>query len=105
MLMEIRKKPKLEIYIDENYLIINNEDFKKDNCHFKLSEIIDVELIFNDNLFSKIITFLISGWELPKNSTTLKISHANGIKEIILTNCNIKKVEEIFIILKNKLNE
>ncbi len=101
----IRNNPKFEIYIDENYLIVNNEDFKKDNCNYKLTEIIDVELIFNDNLFSKIITFLISGWELPKNSTTLRIKHNNGVKEIILTNCNIKKVEKIFISLKNKLNE
>ena len=61
---------------------------------------IDVELIFNDNLFSKIITFLISGWKLPKNSTTLRIKHNNGVKEIILTDCNIKKVEKIFISLK-----
>ncbi len=103
--MEIRKNPKLEIYIDENYLIINNEDFKKDNCTYNLNDIKDVELIFNDNLISKIITFLISGWKLPKNSTTLRIKHTNGIKEIILTDCNIKKIEEIFISLKNKLNE
>jgi hypothetical protein len=101
----IRNNPKFELFIDGDYLIVNNEDFKKDNCNYKLTEIIDVELTFNDNIFSKMITFLISAWELPKNSTTLRITHTNGVKEVILTNCNIKKVEEIFIILKNKLNE
>jgi hypothetical protein len=42
---EIRKKPLFEIYIKDDYLVINNTDYRKDNGVFEIESIENVQLI------------------------------------------------------------
>lgn len=52
---EIRKKPLFEIYIKDNYLVINNTDYRKDSGIFEIESILNVELIRNLSILNKII--------------------------------------------------
>ncbi|MBE8727516.1 hypothetical protein [Flavobacterium hungaricum] len=105
----IRKKPLFEIYTENNYLIINNSDSRKDNGIFELESILNVELIRNGSLFNKIIEITF-GFNIPAKSNELRINMENGFKNIILTDCNIEKAEAVIyeinrLILKNKVSK
>jgi len=97
----IRVNPKFEMFIENDNLFIYNEDYTADNTIISIKEMVDVELLFTDSFFEKMFTFLLSGWELPKNSLILKISTKNEIKEFVLTNCDSKKVEKLYQKLKS----
>ncbi|PBJ12849.1 hypothetical protein [Flavobacterium sp. ACN6] len=88
----IRKNPLFEIYIKNDYLVINNTDFDKDNGIFEIENILDVELIRNLSFFNKIIEITF-GLNVPAKSSELRINIENGFKDIVLTDCNIEKVE------------
>ncbi|HJS00978.1 MAG TPA: hypothetical protein VJ780_08600 [Flavobacterium sp.] len=101
---EIRKHPSFELYIENNFLIINNHDYVKDNGIIDLSDVIEIKLLKQQfDIIAYIATF-ISGTNSQKRSDILEIKMKNGIKEILLTNCDINKVEAIINIIKNKLN-
>lgn len=97
----IRKLPLFEIYIDNDSLVINNTDSKKDNSKWILKDVLSLELIKKSSLANKIIEVTF-GLIYPPESNTLRIRHENGFKDIILTNCDINKVE-ILIYDINKL--
>ena len=103
----IRKKPLFEIYIENNYLVINNSDYAKDNGRFKIDNILDVELIQNLSFLNKLIEVTF-GLNVPAKSNEFRINLENGFKEIVLTNCDIKNVEklvyEINQLITNKKN-
>lgn len=89
---EIRKQPLFEIYTENDFLVINNTAFKKDNGKWLLKDVLGLELIIELSLLNKIIAITF-GLIYPAKSNTLRINLENGFKDIILTNCNIEKVE------------
>ncbi len=90
----IRKKPIFELYVEENHLIVTNADNIKDNCVINLNTISGLELIRSVSFFDKIIEIAIGFW-MHSKSDGLRIHLKNGFKDIILTNCDIKKTELI----------
>ncbi|WP_125718277.1 hypothetical protein [Flavobacterium ustbae] len=88
----IRKNPLFEIDITDEYLVINNTDFIKDNGTFEIESLESVELLRNLSYFNKIIEVTF-GFNVPARSNELRINMENGFKDIVLTNCNIEKVE------------
>ena len=88
----IRKNPLFEFYIENSHLVIRNDDYIKDNCVVNLNSISHLELIRGSSTFDKIIEFIIGFWQ-ESESDILRIHLKNGHKDIVLTNCNIKKTE------------
>ena len=88
----IREIPLFELYVENHYLIITNADYVKDNCILNLNTISSLELIRSLSFFDKIIEFTFGFWQQSK-SDVLRIHLKNGHKDIVLTNCNIKKTE------------
>lgn len=88
----IRKSPLFEIYVENDYLIVNNTDYRKDNGRFEIESITHVELIRHLSFLNKIIEVSF-GFNVPSKSDELRINTENGFKDIVLTNCNIKEVE------------
>ena len=99
----IRKNPLFEVYVENDFLIINNTDYIKDNCVIRLNDIIVVGVIRSLSLFDKIIEVVIGFWQNSK-SDTLRINLKNGFKDIILTNCDIKKIELIVYKINELIN-
>ena len=88
----IRKNPLFEFYVENDHLVIRNDDYIKDNCLVALNSISHLELIRSLSFFDKIIEFTFGFWQKSK-SDVLRIHLKNGHKDIVLTNCNIKKTE------------
>jgi hypothetical protein len=90
----IRKKPLFEIYVENDYLVINNTDYVKDNGRFKIDSILNVELLQSLSIWNKIIevTFRLN---VPTKSNEFRINLEDGFKEIVLTNCDIKEVKKL----------
>lgn len=99
----IRKKPLFEIYLKDDFLVINNTDFKKDNGIYDLESMQNLELIKSLSFFNKIIE-VIFGLNVPSKSVQLRINTENGVKDILLTDCDIQKVE-ILVYEINQLND
>lgn len=102
----IRKSPLFEIYIENDYVVINNTDYRKDNGRFEIDSITYVELIRNLSFLNKIIEVTF-GLNVPSKSNELRINTENSFKDIVLANCNIEKVEILIyeinqLILKSK---
>ncbi len=100
----IRKNPLFEVYVENDFLIINNTDYIKDNCVIRLNDIIVVGVIRSLSLFDKIIEVVI-GFRQNSKSDTLRINLKNGFKDIILTNCDIKKIELIVYKINELINK
>jgi len=88
----IRKNPLFEIFIEDSHLIINNTDCKKDNRAVEIENIQNLELIRNLSFLNKVIEITF-GLYLPAKSNELRINMENGFKDILLTDCDISKVE------------
>jgi len=100
----IRKNPLFEIYMDYGHLTINNTDYQKDNRTIDIENIVNVELIRNLSFLNKFIEVTF-GLYLPAKSNELRINMENGFKDIILTDCDIKKVELLIYEINKKLNQ
>ncbi|MBW1657905.1 MULTISPECIES: hypothetical protein [Flavobacterium] len=88
----IRRNPLFEIYIENDHLVVNNTDFRRDNGIFEIDSITSVELIRNLSFINKIIETTF-GLNVPAKSSELRINLENGFKDIVLTHCDLKKVE------------
>nr|WP_315197794.1 hypothetical protein [uncultured Flavobacterium sp.] len=90
----IRTNPLFEIYIENDVLIINNKQHSKDNRRLKIEDIESIELIRKLSLLNKFIeqTF---GFLVPAKSELLRIRFENGFKDILVTDCDSKKVESL----------
>jgi hypothetical protein len=90
----IRKNPLFELYVEENHLIVNNTDYSKDNCFINLNTISRLELIRSLSVLEKIIEVTFGFWKQSK-SDILRINMKKSFKDILLTDCDIKKIELI----------
>lgn len=90
----IRKNPLFELYVEENHLIVNNTDYSKDNCFINLNTISRLELIRNLSVLEKIIEVTFGFWKQSKTDI-LRINIKKSFKDILLTDCDIKKIELI----------
>lgn len=90
----IRKNPLFELHVEENYLIVNNTNYSKDNCFINLNRITSLELIRSLSFLEKIIDVTFGFWQQSK-SDILRINMRNGFKDIVLTDCDKKKIELI----------
>lgn len=102
----IRKSPLFEIYVENDCIVINNTDYRKDNGRFEIESISHLELIRHLSFLNKIIEVTF-GLNVPSKSNELRINTENGFKDLVLTDCDIKKVEVLIyeinqLILKNK---
>ncbi|SFC50768.1 hypothetical protein [Flavobacterium phragmitis] len=88
----IRRNPLFEIYLKEDCLVINNTDFSKDNGIFEIDSILSVELIRHLAFIDRVIEVTF-GFNVPAKSCELRINLENGFKDIVLTRCDIEKVE------------
>ncbi|MBB4800979.1 putative ubiquitin-like protein YukD [Flavobacterium nitrogenifigens] len=88
----IRKNPLFEIYFTDGHLVINNTDYKKDNRAIDIENIQSLELIKNSSFLNKFIEVTF-GLNFPAKSYELRINMENGFRDIILTDCDIDKVE------------
>ena len=88
----IREKPLFEIFIENDYLVINNTENTNNNGRFKIENCTGVELIQNLSFFNKLIQVYF-GLTFPAKSNELRINMENSFRDIILKDCNIKKVE------------
>lgn len=88
----IRTNPLFELYVENDALIINNTQHSKDNIHIRIADIESAELIRNLSLWNKFIeqTF---GFLVPAKSELLRIRLKNSFKDIVVTDCDTKKVE------------
>ncbi|WP_395054886.1 hypothetical protein [Flavobacterium sp.] len=100
----IRNNPLFEVYVENDFLIVNNVNYIKDNCVIKINDIIVVEVIRSLSLFDKIIEIMFGFWQNSK-SDTLRINLKNGFKDVILTNCDIKKTELIVYKINKLINK
>jgi hypothetical protein len=87
----IRKNPLFELYVENHHVIVTNDDYVKDNCIININTISSLELIKNLSFFDKIIEFTFGFWQQSK-SDILRIHLKNGFKDIVVTDCDIKKV-------------
>ncbi len=90
----IRKNPLFELYVEDHHVIVTNDDYVKDNCIININTISFLELIRSLSFFDKIIEFTFGFWQQSK-SDILRIHLKNGFKDIVVTDCDIKKVELI----------
>ena len=92
---EIRKFPLFELYVENDFLIINNRDYINDNGIIELSDIVEIELVKQPFDIIECIAAFFSGINTRKKSEKLQIKMRNGIKKILLTDCDIDKVEHL----------
>jgi hypothetical protein len=90
----IRKSPLFELYVENDHLVINNTDHRKDNGVIKISDILSLEIIRHLSIMNKIIEVSF-GFCVPAKSNELRINMSNGFKDIVLTDCDIAKTESI----------
>ena len=90
----IRKNPLFEILIENNHIVVNNADYSKDNCVINLNDILSIDVIRHLRFFDKFL-MVFFGFYGEAKSNELRINLRNGFKNIILTECDIKKVELI----------
>ncbi|MEC4003380.1 hypothetical protein OX283_001820 [Flavobacterium sp. SUN052] len=100
----IRKFPLFELFVENNHLIVNNYDHLKDNCVINIKDISHLELIKKVSFFDKIIEVYFGVIGFSK-SNELRIHLKNSFKDIILTNCDISKVELIIYKINHSINE
>ncbi|HEY1196695.1 hypothetical protein [Flavobacterium sp.] len=100
----IRKNPLFEIYTKDGHLTINNTDYEKDSRAIAIEDIESLELIRDLSFFNKIIEIMI-GLHYPPKSNKLRINMENGFKDILLTNCNIEKVEVLIYEVNQTINK
>ena len=86
----IRKNPLFELYVEDHHVIVTNDDYVRDNCIINMKTIYSLELIRSLSFFDKIIEVSIGLW-MQSKSDVLRIHLKNGFKDIVLTNCDIKK--------------
>ncbi|MEN9907663.1 MAG: hypothetical protein RLZZ540_804 [Bacteroidota bacterium] len=101
--VKIRKFPLFELSLENNFLIINNQDYTKDNGVIELSDIVEIKIIKEAFDVIAYIAAFISGTNSLEKSDKLQIKMKNGIKEVLLTNCDINKVEDIINIIKKQI--
>lgn len=94
MMKEIRTNPLFELYIENDVLIINNTQHSKDNKRIKIEQIASVELIRELTLWNKLIEVKF-GFVVKAKSEIVRIRFKNDFKDIIVTDCDIKKVESL----------
>lgn len=90
----IRENPIFELYVEDQHVVVTNTDYVKDNCIINMNTISSLELIRSLSFFDKIIEVTFGFWQQSK-SDVLRIHLKNGLKDIVLTNCDIKKTELI----------
>ncbi|MES2544533.1 MAG: hypothetical protein V4548_06590 [Bacteroidota bacterium] len=88
----IRKKPLFELKVENDFLIINNTNYKRDNMIIKISDIDNLEIIRHLSPLNKVIEVMFGFFSTSK-SNDLRIKMSNGFKDIVLTNCEMEKVE------------
>ena len=90
----IRTNPLFELYVENDFLIINNTQHSKDNGHINIDNIESVELIRELSYWNKVIqqTF---GFLVQAKSELLRIHFEDGFKDILVTDCGTKKVESL----------
>lgn len=98
----IRKNPLFEIYIESNHLVINNNDYIKDNCVINLNDILSVERIKTLSLFNRIIEVYF-GFLRPSKSDIFRIHLKNGFKDVLLTECDIKKTDALIYEINHEI--
>ena len=100
----IRTNPVFELYHENNYLIINNPNYFKGNYVIPFQDIESIELIRCFTFWDKIIKAYFKFWK-PTKSLFLILNLKNGLKNILLTDCNAKKttlaIDKINEILSN----
>ncbi|PJJ10023.1 hypothetical protein CLU83_3410 [Flavobacterium sp. 1] len=90
----IRTNPLFELYIENNALIINNTQHSKDNKRIKIEDIESVELIRELSFWNKIIEVTF-GFFVPAKSELLRIKFEDSFKDILVTDCDSKKVKSL----------
>lgn len=100
----IRKNPLFEIYFEDGHLVLNNTNYKKDNRVIDIENIQSLELIRNLSFLNKIIEMTF-GLNFPAKSYELRINMENGFKDIILTDCDINKVETLIYEINQTINK
>ena len=88
----IRTNPLFELYVENNFLIINNTQYSKDNRRIDIEEIESVELIRELTFWNKVIEVTF-GSLVNAKAELLRIRFENDFKDIIVTDCDTKKVE------------
>jgi hypothetical protein len=88
----IRTNPLFEIYIENDFLIINNTQHSKDNRRINMKDIESVELIRELTFWNKVVEVTF-GFLVNAKTELLRIRFENGFKDIIVTDCDTKKVE------------
>lgn len=88
----IRTNPLFELYVENNFLIINNTQYSKDNRRINIDDIESVELIRELTFWNKVVEVTF-GFLVNAKTELLRIRFENGFKYIIVTACDTKKVE------------
>jgi len=96
----ISANPVFELYLENNYLIINNSNYFKGNYVIPFQEIESIELIRCFTFWDKIIKAYFKFWK-PTKSLFLILNLKNGWKNILLNECNTKKTKKAI----NQINE
>jgi hypothetical protein len=98
----IRTNPLFELYIENDFLIINNTQHSKDNAHIKIEQIESIELIRELTFWNKVIEVTF-GFVVKAKSEIVRIRFENDFKDIYVTDCDTKKVESLIYKLNNLL--
>jgi hypothetical protein len=92
MTKNIRISPLFELYIENDVLIINNTEHAKDNGRIKIKDIESVDFIRELSFWNKMIE-VIFGFIVQARSEYVRIRFKDGFKDIVVTNCDRKKIE------------
>ncbi|PKB16575.1 hypothetical protein [Flavobacterium sp. 5] len=92
MTKTIRTNPLFELYIENNILVINNGEDLKNNGHIKTADIESIEFIRELNFWNKILEVTF-GLIVSVKSEYVRIRFKDGFKDLLVTNCDRKKVE------------
>ncbi len=96
----IRSNPVFELYHENNFLIIKNPNYFKRNYIISFQEIESIELIRCFSFWNKILKVYFKFWK-PSKSMYVILNLKNGLKNILLNDCDIKKTKKAL----NKINE
>lgn len=88
----IREHFLFDIYIENDFLIINNTHYAKDNGKFGLESILTTELIRKLSFWNRILEVTL-GLAVPAKSYFLRINFENNFKDIVVPNDLVKKTE------------
>jgi hypothetical protein len=94
MMKAIRTYPLFELYVENNFLIINNKQHAKDNKHIKIDDIEIVEFIRELSFWNKVLETTF-GFLVNAKSELVRIRFKDGFKDITVTDCDTKKVESL----------